>query len=160
MPLLKFLPEWLNNVCGGTAERISKVQLMIYRKTLVPFKQVLNAVISCPPIRHNNSTREVILPDKRHKGSSTPVFHCNNKALIAPPLDPYKTPLMWNKSFFFCGPNRLINLDNFAGPPNLTGCTFKQDTSRKAFTFQPQEFANTIGNSEGLPAKSQNICWE
>ena len=101
--------ENLNSVCAGTAERISKVQLAIYRKMLVPFRQVLDAVISCPLIQHNSSTREDILQDKRHKGSSIPILNCNNKALIASSLDPSKTPLMWNKlSFiiFFCGLKR------------------------------------------------------
>ena len=90
---------------------------MIYRKLLVPFRQVLNAVISCLLIRHNSSTREDILPDKRHKGSSISVFNCNNKALIAPPFDPSKTPLMLNKDFFIilsAGQNRLINPDDSA----------------------------------------------
>ena len=119
MPLLKFLPQWLNSVCAGTAERINKVQLMINRKMLVPFRQVSNAVISCPLIRHNTSTPEDILPDKPHKDSSIPVIHWNNKALIAPPLGPSKIPLMWNKPSFIifsASQNRLISFDDFAWP--------------------------------------------
>ena len=104
-------------ICTGTTERNNEVKLAIYRKMLIFVREVLNVVISCPLIRNNSSIREDILPDKRHKRSSIPLLNCNNKALITPSLDAFKTLLMWDKLSsikFSAGQNRLIDLNNFA----------------------------------------------
>ena len=69
-----------------------------------------------PLIRNKSNTREDILPDKWHKGSSIPVLSCNNKARVVYPLDLSKTLLVSKKPpfiIFSADPNRLINLDNF-----------------------------------------------
>lgn len=81
------------------------MQFIIYRQMLIRFRQVLNAVITSPHIPNNSSTREEILPDKRHKGSGISVLSCNNKALIALPLDTFKAPPVQNQPslyYFFC----------------------------------------------------------